>query len=237
MKLFSTFIVTLILLISSVTGVKAQGVPVIDAMSVANGIEQIVWWGKQLDAMKNQIENQQRLYSSMNGARGFGRLLNDPALRDYIPGNWQGVYEQIQSGGFNGLTGAARAIRNANAIYECGGKVGPALKLCERELAKAAQDKAYAQQAYDSAKTRIDQIQGLIEQIDSTTDSKTIQELNARIAGENAMLQNEQTKLTLFKMLSEAEEKLISQQKRETSMKDAAKRGSVSSGMTPLSFR
>lgn len=216
------------------TGVHAQGIPVMDAASIAQGLEQLISWGKQLDAMKNQIDNQMQLYSSMSGSRGLGHLLDDPALRDYLPGNWQGVYTAIQSGGFNSLTASAKAIRNANAIYQCGGKTGADLQLCQRDLSKASQDKANAQDAYGTAKSRIDQIQGLMSQIDSSTDPKAINDLNARIATENALIQNEQTKLNLYKMLSDAEDKLIEQQKRETSMSGAARRGSIGSQLKPI---
>src|SRR5690606_22269497 len=78
-------------------------------------------------------------------------------------------------------------------------------------LAKVAQDKANALQAFDTASQRWDQIQGLMSQINSTTDPKAIAELQARINSEQAAIQNEQTKLQMFQMLAQVEQQLIEQ--------------------------
>ena len=221
-------------LISSIVSANVQAqIPVTDVASigtnVANQAETIVQWVNQLKSMKAQIDQQVATFNSLNGARGLGSLLNNPALKNYLPPDWQNVYTSLQNGGYGGLTGAAKAIRDANMIYNCADKTGPALTLCQRELSKNAQDKALAQGAYSAAKQRIAQIDGLIGQINATTDPKAIAELQARIAGETAQIQNETTKLQLFQMLAQAEEKLIQQQKYELLMKNA-----TSTDMGPL---
>lgn len=54
-----------------------------------------------------------------------------------------------------------------------------------------------------------------MKQINSTSDPKAIAELQARITAETAAVQNEQTKMQLFALASQAEDRLIQQQQRE----------------------
>lgn len=196
------------------TAAQAQ-IPVTDAASLSQQIQQVAAWAQQIQGMKNQLDQQKYLYQSMNGARGIGQLLNNPGLQKTLPDNWKTVYASIQNGGYSGLTGGAKSIRDANAIFGCDGKTGLALTICNRDRNKAAQDKAFSLDAYDAAQRRLDNIQALMGQIDNASDTKTIQDLQVRMQAENAMIQNEQTKLMMFKMMADAESKLIDQQKRE----------------------
>lgn len=208
--------------------VHAQ-IPVTDAASLGQQIQQVASWAKQITAMKDQLNNQKQLFESMNGGRGIGQLLNKPELRNTLPPDWQTVYSSVQSGGYAGLTGSAKTIRDANMIYDCRQKTGAERALCDREASKAAQDKAFSLAAYDAAQKRLDNIQSLMGQIDNASDAKTAADLQNRMQAENAMIQNEQTKLMMFKMMADVEDKLINQQKREQDMKDMSNRKSSAS--------
>lgn len=201
---------------------NATGVPVVDALlntqtqtnqaaNIAKYIEQIAQLKSQLDQMKQQ-------YESITGTRNLGEILNNPAFQNYLPQEWQDVYSKVQNGGYKGLTGSAALIRTGNQLFDtCAKKTGADKTLCERSASKAAQDKAFAVEAFDKAKDRWDQIAGLMRQINSTTDPKAIAELQARINAEGAAIQNEQTKMQLFALASQAEDRLIEQQQREKS--------------------
>lgn len=204
-------------------------IPVTDLASLNQQIQQVVAWGQQIQGMKDQLTQQQQLFNSMNGTRGIGQLLNSQELKNALPADWQKVYSSIQSGGYAGLTGTAKAIRDANAIYDCNSGAAGTVARCNRELNKVAQDKAFASHAYAAAQRRLDNIQALMGQIDITTDAKQIFELQARMQAENGMIQNEQTKLMMFKMMAESEDKLIAQQKREQDMKDMSNRNRAAS--------
>lgn len=189
--------------------------------NVAKYIEMIQQYKMQIDQMKQQ-------YDSLTGIRNLGDILNDPAFKDYLPTEWKDVYDRVQSGGYKGLTGTALAIRDTNKLFDaCSTKTGDDNKVCERAASKAAQDKAFASDAFDKAKDRLDQIQALMKKINSTSDPKAIAELQARIASEQAAIQNEQTKLQLYAMVAQAEDRLIEQQQRELTAKRAARRGYV----------
>lgn len=221
--------------VCAVTATTASAqIPVTDAASLAQQIQQVMAWGQQIQGMKDQLTQQQQLFNSMNGTRGIGQLLNNPTLKDILPQDWQKVYSAIQAGGYTGLTGSAKAIRDANAIFQCNTGSKEEIARCNRELNKSAQDKAFASGAYMAAQRRLDNIQALMGQIDNATDSKQIQDLQVRMQAEQAMIQNEQTKLTMFKMMADAEDKLIAQQKHEQDLKDlSSKRRSVSTWKPP----
>jgi type IV secretion system protein VirB5 len=231
-------------IVSAVLGcASAQAqIPVTDMLSIQQQIQQVVAWGQQLTAMQSQLTQQQQMYQSMNGSRGMGQLFNDPSLKNTLPTNWQQVYDAIKNGGYAGLTGNAKTIRDSNAIYNCAGRTGSQAgtqsaqsvsTLCQGGLNRAAQDEAFAQDAYAASQSRLDNIQNLMGQINESSDPKAIADLQARIQAEQAMIQNEQTKLQMFKMLADAKHEQMNQQKYETSMKDfqnpsAARDGSLS---------
>jgi type IV secretion system protein VirB5 len=224
------------LMVGYAGAVHAQGMPVIDVDNLLEQIQQVAAWGQQLDQMQNQLQQMQTTYKSISGTRGLGQLMNNPALMNALPPQWAQVYTAIQKGGYQGLTSSGEAVRNANMIYNCQGKTGADLTLCQRDLNKTAQDKGFGLDAYQAAQARLTNIQGLMAAINSTTDAKSIAELGARIQSEQAMIQNEQTKLQLFKMLADAEKDLITQQKHETDMKRSSLTDSVQYHLSPVQF-
>ena len=218
--------------VGEVGQVWASGVPVIDVAKIANDTQnQAANMAKYLQMVqqyKQQIDQMKQQYDSLTGSRGLGTILNSPELRSYLPDNWQQAYSSINSGGYQGLSGGARAILEAsNLLKACENRSSANKGFCERQLAKAAQDKAYALQAFDTAQNRWNQIQALMGQINATTDPKAIAELQARINAEQAAIQNEQTKLQMFQMLAHVEERLIEQRQREVNARDLARRGYV----------
>jgi len=166
--------------------------------------------------------------------------MNNPALRDYLPNDWQGVYDAVKNGGYDGLSGTAKAVYDANKIFDSCERVsaGDQRKACEaravKGAVKASQDKGFALDAYDKAKGRINQIDQLMAKINDTSDPKAIAELQGRIAAEQANIQNEQTKLQLYAMVAQAEEKVQAQRQREIQAKTWAAKKPIQ--VQPLSF-
>lgn len=205
-------------------------IPVTDGASIAksveNQIETMAKWKMQYDQMVSQIDQMKQQYAAVTGARGMGELFNNPQLRDYLPQDWQGVYDSVKSGGYAGLSGRAESIYDNNKVYDaCAGFVSNEQRTnCEAQAVKGAQDKAFALDAYDAAKNRLSQIDQLMRQINQTQDPKAIAELQGRIAAEQAMIQNEQTKLQMYQMVAAAEDRLQEQRQREINAKVLANR-------------
>lgn len=191
----------------------ATGIPVFDAANVMQAITSV-------QQLKAQLEQQKQIYQAMNGTRGMGNLLNDPALRNYLPADWQKIYDQLSTGGLAGLSGSAAEIRKATKVFDCERlqqDVNSRYQ-CEVQAGKVAQDKAFGLAAYEQSVRRVDQIEALMRRINDTSDAKAIAELNARLQAENALIQNEQIKLQMFQYLSQAEDKAIAQRKRESTL-------------------
>lgn len=171
----------------------------------------------QLEQMRRQFEQMEKDYQSITGTRNLGQILNNPAFKQYLPENWQQVYSSIRNNGYRGLTGTAKALRDASKIIDACAylKDRTERQVCEASAVKPAQDQAFSLDTYKKSAQRTQQIEGLMARINRTNDPKSIAELTARIQAEQAMLQNEQTKLDMYLASSKAEQDLITQQAHE----------------------
>lgn len=219
--------VTMSALISSAAFAQ---IPVTDrasiALSVAQQIETIAKWKTQYDQMMDQINQAKQQYESLTGSRGLGTTMNNPALRDYLPNDWQGVYDAVKDGGYAGLSGTAKTVYDKNKVYDaCQFSQEEQQRLaCEAMAVKGSQDKGFALDAYEKAKSRINQIDQLMSKINDTSDPKAIAELQGRFAAEQANIQNEQTKLQMYSMVAAAEDRVQKQRQREINAKVVDKR-------------
>ncbi|RMP10027.1 P-type DNA transfer protein VirB5 [Pseudomonas syringae group genomosp. 3] len=198
-------------------------------MTLAEFTSNTTRWTQQFTQMKSQIDQMRQNYESITGNRGMGRIYDDPKYRDYLPNDWQQVYDSVKQGGWDGLEGRAAGIYSDNKIYDSCQSFGDTTQrnACQAQAVKPSQDKAYALDAYDQAKGRVSQLDQLMGQIDRTQDPKAIAELQGRIAAEQAMIQNEQTKLQMYQMVADAEGKIQQQRQVELNAKANARRGWV----------
>jgi type IV secretion system protein VirB5 len=207
----------------------AQGIPVFDAQNVIQAISTVA-------QLKQQVQQEIQIYQSTIGERGFGALLTNPVVARSLPANWQSIYTAIQSGGYAGLTGSAQALRAASQIYNCADQTGIDQQVCQRALNKPFQDKAFGTQAYQTELQELNQIQSLMQQINVTQDPKGVAELQARIQSESTTVGNEMTKLQLFRMLAETEDRLVAEQQSELVLSRAGNTARLQDQMTPASF-
>lgn len=214
-KKISTLTVAVAFVFSPVASVAvASGIPTFDGAAMENAVKQLIEMANQLKNMKAQLQQQITEYKALTGSRNFGAILNNPELRSALPSDWQQVYDNIQKGGYKGLDGTAQAIADAAKLTEkCQYlKNGDSKKACEAQAVQAAQTKSHIGKALEAAQKRLNQIEGLMNQINRTQDPKAIAELQARIGIEQAMIQNESTRLQMYKMMSEANEKILAEQ-------------------------
>ncbi|WP_208440203.1 type IV secretion system protein [Bartonella raoultii] len=80
-------------------------------------------------------------------------------------------------------------------------------------------DKVVSAKTFQDAENRFQQLAELVKKINETTDLKSIAELQARMKGMLAMIQNEATKLQMVAHSRNAEQALINQQKKTRNMK------------------
>lgn len=203
----------------------AQGIPVMDIDSI---IQSILGVMQSLQQIQNQIQQIRQLDTqvrAISGMRNLGQVLNSPLLQNYVPANATQVVSSIESGGYSGLSGTGKALRDAHMTYNCLEMAGDARTNCQSTLAQPYQQKAFMVDAMTAARGRISQIQSLMGQIDATDDAKGVAEIQARIEAENALLQHEQSQINMAKGMADAEARIEVSREKEAQMQQAARTG------------
>jgi type IV secretion system protein VirB5 len=197
---------------------------VVDVGAITQLIQEISYWKQQIQAMSSQLNQLQSTYNAMTGNRGMQNLLPiTPQTRNYLPTNWQGLIATLNglSGSYGALSAQLNSTLSANAILT------PAQlsRLSPQEQAQlqssrnsAALMQATSQQALQASSQRFTSLQQLINAIPTATDQKGALDLQARIAAEQAMLQNEQTKIQTLNQALQADERARQQRAQELSI-------------------
>lgn len=184
--------------------------PVIDVASVARLGEMIGQSRMQLDQLRMQ-------YASLNGSRGIGMLLNNPALWQYLPPD----YQIILNSGYGGWN----VIRANTKIYGIEqttlGPDSDTARLFEANANQVAINRAMNEEAYYQAGVRVNNLQTLMDRINQSPDAKDIADLQARIQVEQTLLQNETIKLNMLSQLQQTQKDLMAQQAAEIRMKSS----------------
>lgn len=184
---------------------SAKGqIPVTDIGAIAQLVSELQTLEQQVETARQQLAQAQSEYQAITGGRGMERLLSG-TVRNYLPPTWDDVRSALAGGGaFQGLSGQLQLAVSANTVLSDAqlSELAPADRqslLATRQ--STAVQQVLAQQALIVTSERFASLQQLIDAIPSATDEKGILDLQARIAAEQDMLQNEQAKLGL---LSEA---------------------------------
>jgi len=196
-------------------GVRAQGIPVLDVANLIQSIQQVLDGVTSIENQVQQIRQLQSQLSSINGMRNLGQVFNNPLLHNYVPAEAFTVVNAVDRGGYAGLSGTAKALRDANMIYNCLDRSGDDRTSCQAALAQPYEQKGLLQDAMRSAAGRLAQINALMNQINGTPDQKSVQEIQARIGAENAMLAHEMTQIQMLQGMADSEERIARSQERE----------------------
>ncbi len=222
--------VAVISAVLAITPLTQAGIPVVDGTQAANMVQQLAHNVEQVAKLKAQLEQMQAQYKALTGSRDVSALFNQSGLKNYLPQDWQKVYDTVQSGGYKGLDGTAKAMADAAGIMsKCKNYSNSQQKsACENAAAQSIAQKDMVGQAFDKASARLNQIDSMISRIKTTQDPKEIADLQARIQGEQAAIQNEATKLQLYQMMAQANEKIAQQQKRKANAETVARTAKLS---------
>ncbi len=203
------------------------GIPVFDGANVAQSIIQVISWLTQLEDMATSVQTQANQLQGMTGHRMLGSIDNDPSLQKSVPDNAGAIYTSIASTGYSGLTPQAKSYRDASKLYNCEDTASDYQAICSASLNKNSQDMAYNQSAFTSASQRSAQIQTLMDQINGTTDQKSIDELNARIAAEGVAVANESNRLQIATQIQQTTERLNAQREKEWYLAAVQRQGAL----------
>jgi type IV secretion system protein VirB5 len=202
-----TLIVATILTLSSAAFAQIPVTITTSIPDTLNQIQTMAQWAKQYTQMVGQINQMKQQYDALTGNRGLGQIMNNPALRGYLPDQWAGIYDKVRGGTLPGISSAANAIFTSESFDSAavGGR--------KRQLDVMAANKAMTMQAYDATLARVNNINALMAKADTTIDTKAAADLQNRMASENAMIQNEQIRLNLLAQLQVAENQLANEQR------------------------
>ncbi len=195
----------------------AQGIPVIDQTAIAKQIESITQLKSQLDALNQQLQQAQQLYGSLNKLTNMAdvaSLLNDPAIRKALPGDFSAVESLLEGSGSGAIGDAASKFLTDNSTYKTSANDFYAQELSRLQNKNAGQ-MSLGQQIYDAATKRIDGIDQLRRQISSASDAKEIADLQARLQAETAFLQTDMLRMQGLQMMQQAEVQVDEQRRAE----------------------
>ena len=198
------------------------GAPVAQAQFAVIDIGAITQLIAQVLILQNQLAQAQLEFASITGGRGMEALLAG-TQRNYLPASWPDLQGAMAGagGGYGALSGGIAATVAANAVLP-----DPALALLPPDVRKQIEERRrllalqqnLTRQALLTTSNRFASLQQLIDAIPAAADQKAVLDLQARVSAENAMLQNEHSKLLTLNELVQAEERANEQQVRERAL-------------------
>ncbi|MGU7843967.1 type IV secretion system protein [Burkholderia sp. AW33-5] len=199
MKTFRTMLAAgaAALTLSLSSGVYAQGIPVLDASTLAQAIITVQQLKQQYVTLTNQ-------YQALIGNRGLGDILNNPALRNYLPDEWQSVYDAVKSGQMNGISGVADSIARQEGLTA----YTPGQQRLNDTLSA---NKAMVMRAYQASIDRLNNIQQLMQQSNLTQDPAAKADLQNRWSAEISSINADKMRLDLAAKLQDAEKEFAQQ--------------------------
>lgn len=195
---------------------------VIDVAAVNQLFSEVQQLQQQLATARSQLSQAQAEFQSTTGGRGMQSLLSG-TVRNYLPPDWATLQGVLQGTGAGAgaypvlLADVTRAI-NANAVL-----TAPQLSALPAAAGQSLQAgrqssallQSLAHEALTNSSQRFSGLQQLIDTIGSANDQKSILELEARIAAEGGMLENERTKLDDLYQSTQADQWVNTQRTRE----------------------
>jgi type IV secretion system protein VirB5 len=180
---------------------------VIDVGAIAQLVQQVQQLEQEIQLAQRQLAQAQQAYAAITGGRGMELLLNG-IVRNYLPATWEQLLAAANGGG--GLYGAlgadvAATIRRNTILLDTGNYSQVELDLLKARRSSVALKEALARQELQNVSARFDSIQTLINAIPRATDEKAILDLQARIAAEQGMLQNESSKLHVLQEAAQSQ--------------------------------
>ncbi|RLV60319.1 type IV secretion protein [Parashewanella curva] len=177
--------------------------PVIDIANLHQKIIEIRHLLEEIDTLKQQLDTAKRQLSSINGITGMSDAIDS-------------VYDVAVKVDPN-LTLKQQGLHNSEWL-KLGGDSASLFDDINRYRGRWL---GQTQLSLQETQVRYDQLTRLINKITQAPKQKDIQDLQARIQAENAMLANEQAKLQLMKAQAQASDALAQQRITQMAIESA----------------
>ncbi len=192
---------------------------VIDVAAVTQLVTEVQNLEQTLVIAREHLAEAQAQLQSMTGDRGMERLLAG-VDRNYLPADWGQLTAALEGtrSTYAALSAAMSQTLAQDAVLtpQQLGTLSPQMRqqlTDDRDTAALLQAVSHA--ALANASGRFADLQQLITAIGSASDQKSILDLNARIGAEQAMLENERTKLSMMVAAAQAQRWTDEEQDRE----------------------
>jgi len=179
----------------------------------------------QLNALRAQVEQGATLLGSLNDISNVNAIAEQLArieVRNPLP-DMKALASVSNSRDLSGLgrVGARAAeVREASRIYvapdsEPGSAEAWYRASLERSGARAARDYAVSEALGKAADSRLEGLETLRSALDTAPSARAVLDLSARLAAEQALISNEQTRLQGLQLMRDSEAALEAQRARE----------------------
>jgi type IV secretion system protein VirB5 len=207
------------------TGTAQAAWPVIDVGAIAQLVSQLRTMQNQLTAARDQLTEARSTLTSLTGTRGMEQLLSTTA-RNYLPADWTELADTLTntSARYGQLAADVQRLITQTSVLPATdlARLTPAQQqLIQNARQNSAGLAALTRAALAASSSRFASLNELIRAIPTATDPKAIYDLQARIAVETGMLQNEATKLQALYQGQAAQDALRAQRIREQGIADA----------------
>jgi len=190
---------------------------VIDVGAITQLVLEVQQLEQALVVAQNTLAQAQQAYAAITGGRGMELLLNG-IVRNYLPRDWATL---LSGAGALGADVAATIERNAIMTPETMANFSPAeIAVVKARRSAVALNESLARQELKNVSDRFESIQLLINAIPTAQDEKAILDLQARIAVEQGMLQNESSKLHVLYQAAQSQAQTAQQRADEQAIQD-----------------
>jgi type IV secretion system protein VirB5 len=196
-------------LLAAAPAARAQWA-VVDVGAIAQLVQEVQVLEQALSTAQDELSQARQTFRSMSGDRGMEALLAGTP-RNYLPASASDLKALLDGNttSFGALAGAMQALIEQDAVLSS----AQLASLSPQEAAQLSSVRrttallqAIAGEALANASGRFAALQQLIAAIGGASDQKAVLDLDARIAAEQAMLTNEQTKLAVLHRALEAQQ-------------------------------
>lgn len=192
---------------------------VIDVASVTQLVTEVQDLEQALTVARDDLQEAQTQLRSMTGDRGMEQLLAG-TNRNYLPPDWSQLTAALEhtSSAYAALSAAMQQALTEDAVLspqQLATLSPDGQQQVADDRQTAAMLQAVSRQALANASGRFADLQQLISAIGTASDQKGILDLNARIGAEQAMLEDEQTKLAMLVAAAQAQRWADEEQERE----------------------
>ncbi|WP_395943329.1 type IV secretion system protein [Brevundimonas sp.] len=224
-------ILSIAVALATLTCAPAQAQQLVhDPRSLAQMVQDARTAMEQLDSLKAQVQQGQELFASLNelsNVNAIAERLGLPEIRNPLPD--VATLRSAADGDLTALGDLAERvdeIRRETRVYtpETSSAGADAL---ERSGALAARDLAIGETVDRAATTRLEGLETLRRALDTAPNARAVLDLNARLAAEQALIENEQVRLQGLALTQAAEGRLEEQRARERIAAERASRMDV----------